>query len=131
MTAEETVKIAKIKAKWQEELNRRDEARMAIDFYFNRQHETLSDDICNRYPKEDEDIQRYKFTVPLTRNLINQLAITFKESPTIKMNEVSDAVQEAFLQFLDDIDLYKLLKQIDIFTELTGKIGIVPRWDGE
>ena len=131
MTAEETVKIAKIKAKWKEELNRRDEARMAIDFYFNRQHETLEKDINNRYPKEDEDIQRYKFTVPLTRNLINQLAITFKESPTIKMNEVSEAVQEAFLQFLDDIDLYKLLKQIDIFTELTGKIGIVPRWDGE
>ena len=104
---------------------------MAIDFYFNRQHETLEKDINNRYPKENEDIQRYKFTVPLTRNLINQLAITFKESPTIKMNEVSDAVQEAFLQFLDDIDLYKLLKQIDIFTELTGKIGIVPRWDGQ
>ena len=58
MTAEETVKIAKIKAKWQEELNRREEARMAIDFYFNRQHETLEKDINNRYPKEDEDIQR-------------------------------------------------------------------------
>ncbi len=131
MTIEETIKYNKRKAKWQDELNRREEARTAIDFYFNRQHETLNDDIAIRYPNENKDILRYAFTVPLTRSLINQLAITFKESPIIKLNNVSENVQQAFLEFLDNINLYKTLKQVDIFTELTGKIGIIPRWNGK
>lgn len=131
MTIEETIKYNKRKAKWQDELNRREEARTAIDFYFNRQHETLYSDIVARYPNENKDILRYAFTVPLTRSLINQLAITFKESPVIKLNNVSDNVQQAFLEFLDNIDIYKTLKQVDIFTELTGKVGIIPRWNGK
>ena len=90
MTVEETIKYNKRKAKWKDELNRREEARTAIDCYFNRQHETLNSDIVARYPNENIDILRYAFTVHLTRSLINQLAITFKESPVIKLNNVSN-----------------------------------------
>ncbi len=131
MTTQNIIMQAKKQAKWREELNRRAEARQAIDFYFYRQYETLESDIQMRYPNENRDIQRYKFAVPLTRNLIDQLAITFKESPSINLNGASEAVNQQFQLFLSKIKLCKILKQTDVFAELTGKVGLVPRWDGK
>jgi len=129
MLSETIIKELKRKAKWTEELKRRQEAATAIDFYNYRQKEYLSDDISSRYPNEQSDIQRYKFTAPLVASLVNQLAVCFKNAPDITIKDVSDSVNEKLMQVLDACNIYKTLKQIDKYTELTGKVAVIPRWN--
>lgn len=128
MTAAE---LAKANALWTEEADRRKEAIKAIDYYNYRQKEYLDDLIDSRYLKENVDIKKYKFTVPLTKSLVDQLAICFKEPAQISVGDEGDAVQDALVALLDEIDINKRLKQADRYTELTHKVGIIPRWDGK
>lgn len=131
MTPEELIKAGKRKAKWGDELNRRAEAREAIDFYNYRQEEALTHDINERYPDESEDIQRYRFTAPITQSLVNQLAVCFKKSPVIVLPSAPKATQDAFVLLLDSSKFYKTLKQVDKYTELTGKVAVIPRYNAK
>jgi hypothetical protein len=127
---EDIIKETKRQAMWKDELNRRTEACTALDFYNYRQHDYLLKDIATRYPNENADIQRYMFTAPLTQSMIRQLAVCFKNAPALKLTEASEVTEQAFIQALDNADFYKKLKSIDKYTELTGKVGAIPRWNG-
>jgi len=122
--------IAKANAIWQEETSRRKETIKAIDYYNYRQKEYLDDLIDERYRKENVDIKKYKFCVPLTKSLVDQLAICFKVPPSISIGKEGDAVQGALVNLLDEIDINKRLKQADRYAELTHKVGVLPRWTG-
>lgn len=124
------VEQAKLKAKWNDELERRAEAVCALDFYNYRQIDYLAADIAARYPAENTDIQRYKFAAPLTQSLVRQVAVCFKESPTITLKDAPDTTQQAFTDLMDKTNIYKSLKQLDKYTELTAKVGALPRWNG-
>ncbi len=125
------IESLKTSAKWQDDLERRTEARHALDFYYFRQHGQLEEDIKLRYPLEHKDIQRYRFTAPLTSSLVQQLAMCFQDNPTISFDGVSDEAQTATAELLDSVRLFRVLKNTDRMTELLGKVGVAVRWDGE
>ncbi len=119
----------KRQAKINDEAHRMERAAKALDYYNYEQDSYLADAIKARYKAEHEDILRYRFTAPVTESLINQLAVTFKEEPTITIDG-SDAQKEAFGKLLDASDAMRKLAMADRYAELMHKVGLIPIWTG-
>ncbi|MFA4959754.1 MAG: hypothetical protein WC535_07695, partial [Candidatus Cloacimonas sp.] len=100
-----------------------------IDFYYNNQYEYTKEEMQKRYPATFKDIYNYIITVPLTKSLILQLAKIFQRDPEIKPDTDNQNIKDAISIVFDQANLFGKLKIIDRFTELCGKIGVIPIWN--
>lgn len=117
-------------AKWADDIDRRRTASRYIDYYRNNQGEHLTDILSLLYPKEYDAMSRYATTYPLTRAMIDDMALVFHTPPDITI-EASDAQQDKLAELIDASHLYQRLIQADRLCELTAKVGICPRWHTE
>lgn len=117
--------------KVKEDENRRALAIKALDYYNNQQLVYLLDRIASLYPNEKDVMQKYAYCYPLTRNLINDIAIAFQEPceiiPDTENQNILDRWQEVAL----GSRLQSTLILTDRMVELLGKVGICPRWHTE
>lgn len=122
------IESLKTKAKRQADIDRRIQAAIAIDFYYNQQYDYMVDVIYRIYPKTASEIVNYINCKRLTEQIINDRSIIFKKPVKITIDTESESLQSLFTEVLDKSELWKKLIAIDRLSELTGKVGAAVHW---
>ena len=118
----------KRQAKQYDERIRMTEAVKALDYYNNRQLDYLLDCIAQLYPNEKDVMQKYAYCYPLTRSLIDDIAITFQETAEILPDTDNESILETWQTVLDQSHLHATLLLVDRMVELMSKVGVCVRW---
>ena len=134
------------RAKWSNEKARMSEAEKYLDYYNYRQDslgysETndkqtsyMRDRIAERFPLTQADMFPYISTYPITEQIINDISIMFNNPPAITINPEQKLAEDdaKVLLFKDEIIdkpmLYPNLVAVNRYTNLLGKVGVMPRW---
>jgi len=127
-----SVEIAKQTAKWESELHRMSETAEYLDFYYNRQEDYIKAEIKEKYPKIYQDLYKYIGTYPLTETITNDTSLLFTQPCVLKFDGLSETQNELLKTAIDKSQINKYLLTLNRLTNLTFKVGILPRYvDGK
>lgn len=116
-------KIAKVK----DDLNRRTQAVMAIDFYNYRQKEYIELAMQVLYPQTYTELIKYIHCIDITRSLIDDTAILFQK-PLKVILDTTDAMRALAAEIFAASELWKKCLAADRMSDLTGKVGMGVHW---
>ena len=114
-------------SKYQQQLNRMLNARIAIDFLNNNYKQYIQDDIDSIYKLGAVQLKKFIKKFPVTEKLISRQSLLFKKPPTIQLNG-SDKQNQLFTQIVNDSQFYSVLITINRLVNLLGKVGVRPRY---
>lgn len=128
----DAVELSLLKAKWDDNLKRMAEVAKWLDYYYNRQETHIIDKITKKYVKIAPDLIKYIATDPLTETITNDISLLFTQPATIKFDKLSELESKLITDALNDAQINKYLLLINRLTNLTFKVGILPRYvDGK
>ena len=127
---EQVISAQQRQAKWNADLERRKLATRALDYYNNQQREYIKARIEKLYSKDKDIITEYILTHPLTKTLIDDMAIVFTEPCDIRLSDETstDKQREMLPVMLSDAHFNQSMISVDRMVELTHKVGVIPRW---
>jgi len=73
-------------------------------------------------------MQKYAYCYPLTRSLIDDIAITFQETSEILPDTDNESILKTWQTVLEQAHLHATLLLVDRMVELMGKVGVCVRW---
>lgn len=122
------IDLLQSKAKTADERTRMVQAAIAIDFYNNKQRDYMVKVCSEVYPNSWRDVDKYISTSGITNQIINEMAILFQVPAEFNVETTNEAVTERFQDMLAGSELWKKLIAADRMADLTGKVGLCPRW---
>jgi len=122
------IESMQIKAKTADERRRMINAAIAIDFYNNQQRQYMEYVCSKTYPETWLDMQNYISTNGITQQIIDETAVLFQVPAEINVDTDNEEIKATFQTMLSDSEIWKKLIIADRMAELTGKVGLVPRW---
>jgi len=137
MNTLEAIKQSLRLAKWQDQLDAMAYADLCLDMYNFEQDIISRKVISEMFPNTGKDLCQFKEDFPLTSDLINKLALLFKQPPVISLDFGKDANEQPLNQ--DTVDLFTeelvnkpmlnlMLLNTQRYVNLLGKVGLMPRW---
>ena len=128
------IKYGQIRAKWNNDEQRRAIATVYLDYYRDVYKDILYDLIDSQISDkvEAERLKMFVETEGVTSWIINEIAIVFAEPPIIsglnKKGDVieSESVVNGFNDFLDDLNINVVLENIDKYVELLHDVAVIP-----
>jgi len=128
----DAVELSLLQAKWKDNLKRMAEVAKWLDYYYNRQEQHITDKITAKYVKIAADLCKYIATDPLTETITNDISLLFTQPAIIKFDKLSDIQSKMIKNALDEANINKYLLLLNRLTNLTYKVGIIPRYvDGK
>lgn len=113
------------KAKWKNDIHRREQVAKAIDFYNNQQEEYTLDYLKTVYSDNAfQKLSKYLICDSLTKSIIDDVSIMFQNGISIQTN--NEAVNDFLSEVIADTQLQHILIKVNRLVNLTHKLAVVP-----
>jgi len=123
------------KAKWNNDIERRQRAEMALDFY-NNNHDPLTVDgkgyvTAMIYDRIDEVearvLEKYVEMDNVVKRIVDESSIMFRVAPEIELVNGTDKQKENFKNLLEMVNMNAYLREIQKYANLFGDVGVLPQ----
>ncbi|MBT6045388.1 MAG: phage portal protein [Candidatus Scalindua sp.] len=111
-------------AKWEDDIDRRLSLKENIAFYNDTEDYIISKSLEKHYPGTHNSLKRYLTTYPLTRRIIDDVSLAFKEGLNVSVE--SSGLNNLLTDILEKAELNGVLDKVDHLSNLLYKVGIAP-----